>query len=284
MQLAEEVGLDTLIPGTSSTTSGTSSMSLDDPEVRIVNGRISVVDGDEGGIETLTSIATNTHTHNNQLGFSNMDELTWLASHPSEETGHDYLSLGPPIPAAHHRTSSSTTETTLTLPGAVQLQIGTEQVTVRPLWISIYQEESSGVAKLFESVVPLQPEIVDKVTVDLTPLCSVSGLSFGELADLQHGAWMNYFVGLVGDVAVDEDDILWPNQILHRDRVLYNVRDAGDVARFLSDPRKEDVEAHALNLKRLATERGYRRGWCWYMLRSRWGLGVLKQLKNDIEL
>ncbi|KAG7667933.1 hypothetical protein KSW81_005851 [Nannochloris sp. 'desiccata'] len=167
------------------------------------------------------------------------------------------------------------------LPGAVQLQLGADVATVRPLWISIYLEESTGTGKLYESVVPLQAEILDKMSNDLTPFCSVSGLEFGALADLRYGPWLNYFVGLVGEVAVEEADILWPNQVLHRDRVLYNVRGASDVAKFLADPRKEDVEAHADNLKRLAEERGYRRGWVWYMLRSRWGERVLKSMGID---
>jgi len=168
------------------------------------------------------------------------------------------------------------------LPGAVQLQLGADVAIVRPLWISVYLEESTGTANLFESVVPLEPEILDKMANDLTPFCSVSGLEFGGLADLRYGPWLNYFVGLVGEVAVEEADILWPNQVLHRDRVLYNVRGADDVAKFLADPRKEDVESHAENLKRLAEERGYRRGWVWYMLRSRWGERVLKSMGLDV--
>lgn len=32
------------------------------------------------------------------------------------------------------------------------------------------------------------------------------------------------------------------------------------------------------NLERLAIERGYRRGWCWYMLRTRWGETTLRSL------
>ena len=35
-----------------------------------------------------------------------------------------------------------------------------------------------------------------------------------------------------------------PLQVLHRDRVLYNVRNGWDVARFLADPRKEDMVEH----------------------------------------
>ncbi len=67
-------------------------------------------------------------------------------------------------------------------------------------------------------------------------------------------------------------------QVLHRDRVLFNVRNGWDVARFLADPRREDVEAHRDNLARLAAERGYRRGWCGHMLRLRWGAATLRAL------
>lgn len=69
-----------------------------------------------------------------------------------------------------------------------------------------------------------------------------------------------------------------PRQVLHRDRVLFNVRNGWDVARFLADPRREDVEAHRDNLARLAAERGYRRGWCGHMLRLRWGGATLRAL------
>ena len=130
---------------------------------------------------------------------------------------------------------------------------------------------------------PLQTEVVDALSVDLTPFHSAEGMAFGGLADLRFGAWSNFFVGLVGDVAADEADILWPNQVLHRDRVLYNMRNAGDVARFLADPCREEVEAHAENLRRLAGERGYRKGWCWYMLRTRWGAAQLRELKFDVD-
>ena len=115
-------------------------------------------------------------------------------------------------------------------------------------------------------------------SVALAPLCTADGLTFGALADARAGAWTNYFVGLVGEVAADEEDILWPNQVLHGDRVLYNVRSAADVARFLADPRREDVEAHLENLERLAGERRYRQGWAGHMLRARWGRAALDRL------
>lgn len=169
------------------------------------------------------------------------------------------------------------------LPGAVQLMLGNEVATVRPLWISVHTDEISGIAALYESVVPLDAHVIKCMSTKLTPFCSVSGLNFGALADLKYGSWANFFVGLVGDVAPEEADILWPNQVLHRDRVMYNVRDAGDMARFLADPRKEDIEEHAENLQRLAQERGYRRGWCWRMLVSRWGKSVVDQYNIDKE-
>lgn len=66
--------------------------------------------------------------------------------------------------------------------------------------------------RLFESVSPLLPDLVGRLSADISPFCAVSGLQFGP-ADAAAGPWRNYFVGLVGAVAADEDDILWPNQV-----------------------------------------------------------------------
>jgi hypothetical protein len=66
-------------------------------------------------------------------------------------------------------------------------------------------------------------------------------------------------------------------QVLHRDRLMYNVRDALDVARFLALPSKPDIEAHLGHLRRIAAERGHRPGWCWHMLRQRWGEAALRE-------
>ena len=66
-------------------------------------------------------------------------------------------------------------------------------------------------------------------------------------------------------------------QFLHGDRLLFNARGGDDLARFLADPRREDIEAHLENLTRLATERKYRPGWCWHMLRLRWGEAALQR-------
>lgn len=67
-------------------------------------------------------------------------------------------------------------------------------------------------------------------------------------------------------------------QVMHRDRVLFNVRNGWDVAKFLSDPQKEDVAAHRANLERLAEERGHKLGWVWHMLCTRWGADTLRGL------
>lgn len=60
---------------------------------------------------------------------------------------------------------------------------------------------------------PLLPDVVGRLSADITPFCAVEGLSFRGLADSAEGPWRNFFVGLVGSVAAHEDDILWPNQV-----------------------------------------------------------------------
>ena len=54
-------------------------------------------------------------------------------------------------------------------------------------------------------------DLVDELECDLQPFCAVAGLRFQE-CDERHGPWRNYYVGVVGDVDSDEDDVLWPNQ------------------------------------------------------------------------
>lgn len=70
--------------------------------------------------------------------------------------------------------------------------------------------------------------------------------------------------------------------MLHRDRVLFNVRNGWDVAKFLAQPSKQDVEEHRDNLQRLAAERGYRKGWAWHMLKLRWGAQELRRLGVEL--
>ena len=60
-------------------------------------------------------------------------------------------------------------------------------------------------------------------------------------------------------------------QVLHRERVMWNVRNGEDLGRFLADPTPADIQEHRNNLRRLQQERGYHRGWSWHQLRARWG-------------
>jgi hypothetical protein len=255
---------------------GAASDDDDSAQARIVNGRFSIVPQPRGAAAPAVEPAAPRGPSDGSAG-EDMDELTWLASHPEalgQAAEGDGAEGGAPAAAWTQAAAQQAAAS-----GAVQLRVGSESVAVRPLWICVHQPEGAATAaRLFESVVPLQEELIQRLSAGaLEPFCSVSGLEFGAFADVRHGAWANFFVGLVGDVAVEESDILWPNQILHRDRVLYNVRDAGDVARFLADPRRADVEEHLANLERLSEERRYRRGWAWHMLRSRWGKPALDQ-------
>jgi hypothetical protein len=53
---------------------------------------------------------------------------------------------------------------------------------------------------------------VEQLTEPLHCFATTEGLAFSN-SDRRHGAWRNYFVGIVGDVATDENDVLWPNQV-----------------------------------------------------------------------
>jgi hypothetical protein len=156
---------------------------------------------------------------------------------------------------------------------------------VRPLWVAVRQAEPGAAAELFEAAGPLDDAALAAAAAAGAPLAPfylappAPGRAFSALADARApGGWASFFLGAVGGVAAAEDEVLWPNQVLHRDRVLYNARGADDVARFLADARAEDVAAHAAHLARLAAERGYRPGWAGAMLRARWGGEALRRL------
>lgn len=95
--------------------------------------------------------------------------------------------------------------------------------------------------------------------------------------------------GSLGEVAAVDEGTLWPNRVLHKDRCVYNVRNGLDLVRFLADPRKQDIEAHARNLERLAnggidvelpvalSEETVSSSWVWGLLKSRWGSHGLKK-------
>lgn len=187
----------------------------------------------------------NSHT----VGEDYDSDLEWLSSHPSSMIGE--------VDVDHKN--------------GIQVLLGDKKVSIIPMWVSVFVDGPKNSAKLFESVVPLEDDVLSKANSHLQSFLEIEGLQFDDLAEMKSGRWRNYFIGLIGEVSSEEDGNLWPNQVLHKDRCLFNVRDATDLARFLSDPRKEDVEKHLENLERLAIERNYKRGWCWHMLRSRWG-------------
>ena len=176
-------------------------------------------------------------------------DLEWLSSHPNSIVG----------------------EVDVDNKNGIQVLLGDNKISIIPMWVSVFVDRLNNSAKLFESVVPLEDDVLSKVNSQLHPFLEIEGLQFEDLAEMKSGRWRNYFIGLIGEVSSEEDGNLWPNQVLHKDRCLFNVRDATDLARFLSDPRREDVEKHLENLERLSIERNYKRGWCWHMLRSRWG-------------
>lgn len=179
---------------------------------------------------------------------------------------------------------------------------------IAPLWISVHIDEDSKTASLYESVVPVGPNVIRKLEMKHTwrpfyvlrleeeeadrnrfqaysvePLARVPRLTFEEYPEYTSGPWRNYFVGIWGEVAAVDEGTLWPNRVLHKDRCVYNVRNGLDLVRFLADPRKQDIEAHARNLERLAnggidfeqpavlSEETVSSSWVWGLLKSRWG-------------
>ena len=66
---------------------------------------------------------------------------------------------------------------------------------------------------MHESTCPVDDAVVEQLTEPLHCLATVDGLAFSD-SDRRSGPWRNYFVGIVGAVAADENDVLWPNQVL----------------------------------------------------------------------
>ena len=96
--------------------------------------------------------------------------------------------------------------------------------------------------------------------------------------------WSSYRVTLLGGVSANEDHVLWPNQMLHGDRSVHNVRGAADVAGFLVAADRGSVVSHALNLRALAEFKKREAEWCWELLSQRWGHEELMKLGCGMEL
>ena len=66
--------------------------------------------------------------------------------------------------------------------------------------------------RVHESTCPVDEAMVEQLTEPLHCFATVEGLAFSE-SDRRSGPWRNFFVGIVGAVAADENDVLWPNQV-----------------------------------------------------------------------
>lgn len=66
--------------------------------------------------------------------------------------------------------------------------------------------------RLYETVHSLQPEVLQHIPEAVEPFCLAEGMTFGK-PQISHGPWKGYLVGVVGNVAAEEDDVLWPNRV-----------------------------------------------------------------------
>lgn len=66
--------------------------------------------------------------------------------------------------------------------------------------------------RLYETVHTLQPEVLEYISQTVQPFCTLDGLKFSK-PKFSHGPWKAYLVGVVGDVAAEEDNVLWPNRV-----------------------------------------------------------------------
>lgn len=69
------------------------------------------------------------------------------------------------------------------------------------------------VCRLYESICPLSEELVARLTCHMEPFCITQDLAFSR-CQARAGPWRSYFIGVVGTFAPDEDDVLWPNQVM----------------------------------------------------------------------
>jgi len=154
-------------------------------------------------------------------------------------------------------------------------------------WVAVYQATEGGPASLHLATSPVgviehsmntgkdRPFAVEHLPMQLL-LALKAGRTFNNF-DIRHGNWRNYLVGVIGEVAVDEIETLWPNQVFHGKRTQHNLRSILDLAYFLSDATQEDIDLHRANLELIAAERRYDWKWCWELLQARWGSEVLWQ-------
>lgn len=165
---------------------------------------------------------------------------------------------------------------------AVAIHRHGKDLSVMPLWIAVHQTEKGGLARLYRSTIPLTDAIVRELRkpVEHLLICDVEEMVFDK-PDVASGPWRNYCTGIIGPVAHKEEDVLWPNQVLHGNRTMYNLRNGYDLARFLARPDQQNLEQHQQNLRRIAQERHYKPGWSWFVMKDRWGEASLRYFKID---
>eukprot|EP00803_Ostreobium_quekettii_P008214 evm.model.scf_3526.2 EVM.evm.TU.scf_3526.2 scf_3526:11258-12613(+) len=166
-------------------------------------------------------------------------------------------------------------------PSVVTMVVRGETLFVRPMWLSLYQEEEDGSAEMYIGILPANPEYGKMLREAAVPVATVRGYRFKD-SDAQCPGWNSYFVGLVGELGASPHNTLFPNYVFHKERVVRNVETFRHLASFLAEATREGIESHLKNLQIIKEERGYRDEWCYYTLRDRWGDAALKYHQIDI--
>lgn len=66
---------------------------------------------------------------------------------------------------------------------------------------------------MFHSEYPLDDEVFLERHLELHGFYEISGRNFTHQSDSSVGNWHNYFIGVIGDLASDENEVLWPNRV-----------------------------------------------------------------------
>lgn len=82
--------------------------------------------------------------------------------------------------------------------------------------VHVYASYWLPCCRLYETVHSLQPEVLEHIPQAVQPFCLAEGMTFGK-PQFSHGSWKGYLVGVVGDVAAEEDNVLWPNRVCMHD-------------------------------------------------------------------
>ena len=67
--------------------------------------------------------------------------------------------------------------------------------------------------RLYHTTHPLDDKEFQEKQSQLRPFSKVLDRNFTHKSDATVGSWHNYFIGIVGDVASVEHEVLWPNRV-----------------------------------------------------------------------